>query len=69
MIKSDFLTKSKLLAKLSSRLSFFLLKARLAFIKLRQVFIKIPIFHHFDLKYYIYIKIDIFDYIISEIYI
>lgn len=31
-------------------------KARLAFIKLWQAFIKVSIFHYFNSKYYIYIK-------------
>ena len=36
--------------------------AKKTFIKLRQIFIKALILNHLDLKYYIYIKKDIFGY-------
>lgn len=36
--------------KTFNRSNFFQVKARLLYIKLRQVFIKTPIFGHFDLK-------------------
>lgn len=38
MVRSDFLIQFKLLAKMSSRLAFFIPKAKLVFIKLRQEF-------------------------------
>lgn len=34
---------------------FLISEARLAFTKLRQVFIKVPILYHFDLEYHIQI--------------
>ena len=42
-------------------------KARLAFIKLRQAFVKTLIFYHFDLKRHIQIETDILDYAINKI--
>ena len=48
-------------------LEFFTLTARLAFTKLKQAFVKILIFHHFDLKYHIWIKINILGYAIGEV--
>ena len=42
-------------------------KARLAFIKLKQAFIEILIFHYFDSKYYIRIEINIFRYAMGRI--
>ena len=67
MIKSknhDFLHNFK---NIKAGPSFFTPKARLAFIKLRQAFIKIPIIYHFDLKCYFWIEINIFRYGISKI--
>lgn len=52
MIIFDLLTKSKLLIKLSSGMSFLTFEARLAFTKLKETFINVIIFHHFDLKYH-----------------
>ncbi len=40
---------------------------RQAFIKLRQAFIKVQILNYLDLKYYIYIKIEVFGYVIDKI--
>lgn len=48
-------------------LGFFTSAARLAFTKLRQVFVKAPILHHFDPKYHIQMKIDASKYAISKI--
>lgn len=48
-------------------LSFLTFKARLAFIKWKQLFIKALIFYYFDLKQYIRIEIDISSYAISRI--
>ena len=60
------MTKSIILAKfknhnfppnfrnMEAKPDFFISKARLAFTKLRQVFIEAPIFHYFNLKYYIW---------------
>lgn len=63
----DYLAQFKLLVELSSRVDFLTLEARLLFIKLKQAFINVPIFHHFDLKYNIWIKTDVLDNVINEI--
>lgn len=34
-------------------ISFFIFRARLVFIKLKQAFVKAPILYHFDLEYHI----------------
>ena len=63
-------TKSKKLfesKKTITSLDFLTLRARLTFIKLRQVFIKAPIPHHFDQKHHILVKADISGYIIGGI--
>ena len=43
-------------------------RARLAFTKLRQAFVKAPIIHNFNLKRYIQIEIDILSYTIIEVF-
>lgn len=53
MIISNLLAKSILLVEPSSEAGFLISEARLAFTKLKQVFIDILIFYHFDLKYHI----------------
>lgn len=63
-----FLVKSKSLVKPKSKLSFLTLRTRLAFVKLGQAFIESSIFYYFDLKSYIYIKIDILGYIIDKVF-
>ena len=47
------MSKSKKLIKLDNFLDFFILKVKLAFIKVKQIFIKTLIFYHFNLEYYI----------------
>ena len=47
---------------------FLILEAKLAFLQLRETFIKASILYHFDLKRYIWIKIDVSDYIIGCIF-
>jgi hypothetical protein len=42
-------------------------KTRKAFKKLKEVFIKTSILLHFDFKRRIRLKIDVFDFVISEI--
>lgn len=64
----DLLAKSILLIKPSSVLCFLTFKARLAFNKLKQAFIKALILHNFDLKCHICIKTDVLDYVISKIF-
>ena len=71
-------TKSKILIKSKNHdfpksktekagTGFFTPKARLAFTQLRQAFVEAPILHHFDLKSYIRIEIDISGYVIGGI--
>lgn len=67
MIKPNFLTKSKWFVKPSSRSGFLTPKAKLAFDKLRQVFIKISILYYFDPKCHIWVKTDVSSYIIGTI--
>lgn len=57
-MKLYFSAKSRLLTELSFGLGFLTLKARLAVVKLRQIFIEVSIFYHYDLKYHIWVKID-----------
>ena len=52
MVRSDFLTP----------------EAKLAFIDLRQAFVKAPILHHFDLECHIQIEIDVPSYIIGRVF-
>ena len=49
-------------------LSFLTSGARMAFTKLRQTFIKAPIFHHFDLKCHIRIETDASGYAIGGVF-
>lgn len=62
--------KSKNLVKpieLSSRSGFFILRARLTFIKLRQAFTKAPILHYFNLEYYNWVEADASGYAIGGV--
>ena len=59
-------SKSKNLFK--SILDFLTLGAKLAFIKLRQVFLKAPILYHFDPERYIRIETNASGYAISTIF-
>ena len=52
---------------IKARLGFLISKAKLAFIKLRQAFVKAPILHYFDPKCYIQIETDVSGYAISRI--
>ena len=54
LFKSKNLSKSKKMVKSD----FFTLRARLAFTKLRQAFVKAPILYQFNLEYHIWIEID-----------
>lgn len=67
-IMPDFLAKSKLFIKLSFGLSFLAFKTRLAFAKLKKVFIKVPTLHYFDLEYYIYVETNALANIISGVF-
>lgn len=46
---------------------FLILKTKKTFINLWKAIIKAPNFHHLDLKYYIYIEIDIIKYNTREV--
>ena len=50
----------------SSRSGFLTFRARKAFTKLRQDFIKVPIFPHFDLNCHIQIETNVSDYALVE---
>ena len=61
--------KTSRIKNISSQLElFFTSKAKKAFIKLRQAFIKAPILNHFDSKRFIKIVTNTFNYAISEIF-
>lgn len=51
------LIKSQLLVEPSCRSGFLTTEAKVAFAKLRQIFIDVPIFHYFDPKYHIELKL------------
>ena len=63
--KSKNLSKSK---KTVGPLSFFIPGVKLAFTKLKQVFLKALIFYHFDLECHIRIEIDELGYAISGVF-
>ena len=65
MFKSKKLSKSK---KMVGSSDFFTFEARLAFIKLRQVFVKAATLHYFDPKCHIRIEINISGYAIGRIF-
>ena len=56
------------LKKIAQSLNFLTLKVRLAFIKLKQAFIKALILHYFDLEHHIRIEIDVSGYVIGRIF-
>ena len=60
--KGRYLSKSK-----KTESDFFTSKARMAFTKLRQEFIKAPIFHHFDPERHIWVETDALSYAISRV--
>ena len=67
MVKSknhDFSCYSK---NMKARSDFLTPKARLAFTKPRQIFVKALILHYFDLEYNIWMKSDTFKNIICDI--
>ena len=74
--KSESKSKGKNLVKFfsvkykvfGSRLGFLTPGARQAFTKLRQAFIKVSIFHYFDLDCHIKMETDISDYVISGVF-
>lgn len=67
IVINNFLAKSKFLIKPKPKVGFLTLIGKLEFRKLRQAFIKSLILSHFDLKYPIWIKTDILDYVISRV--
>lgn len=67
MLMSKVLRKSKLLIKLSFEARVLTLRVKLAFVKLRYVFMKAQILYHFDSKGHIYYEIDASGYTISGV--
>ena len=53
---------------MSQSRTFFTSNTRIAFIKLKQAFIKVPILNHFDPKYPIRIETNALGYTIDEIF-
>ena len=68
IFESKNLFKAKKLFKKMLRLGFFTPKARLAFTKLRQAFVKALIFYHFDPERHIRFETNVSSYIISRIF-
>ena len=66
--KVQKLSKSKNLSKSIVRSDFLTLETKLAFTKLRQAFIKAPIFYHFDPECHIRIETDTSGYTIGRIF-
>lgn len=60
--------KPKAKANRAFKSNFVIIKTRLVFIKLKQIFTKILIFYYFDLKYPIQIKNNIFGYAINKLF-
>ena len=67
--KGQKTSKSKKLfkSKKTLRSDFLTSKAKLAFTKLRQAFVKAPILYHFNPKYYIWVEKDISGYAIGRV--
>ena len=63
--KSKNLSNSK---KTVRSLDFFIFGAKLVFTKLRQVFFKAPILHHFNPERHIRIEMDVSDYAINGVF-
>ena len=62
------MSKSKNLSKFKkTELGFFKFRARIAFTKLKQAFIKAPILHHFDPERYMRVKTNASGYAIDEV--
>ena len=58
-------SKNSFKSQKTVRSDFFILRAKLAFTKLRQTFLKTPILHHFDPERHIRIKTDVSRYAIG----
>lgn len=65
--KNENLWKTYKFKKMISFSHFFNAKARLAFTKLRKLFIKASIFYHFNLERHIQIKMDTSGYVIGGV--
>ena len=62
------MSKSRNLSKKIVRSDFLTFGARLAFTKLRQIFVKIPILQYFDLERHIRVETDVSGYAIGEVF-
>ena len=67
--KNQKTSKSKKLSKSKKMVGsdFFIFGARLAFVKLRQAFVKALIFYHFHPKHYIWVQTDVLGFVIGEV--
>ena len=68
MLKITYTINAGKLPKVANNSNFLTLEAKLAFLYLRLVFTKAPILYYFDLKCYIRIKTDAYDYLIGGIF-
>ena len=66
--KNSFTFKKLSKSKKLLRSDFFTPRARLAFTKLRQAFVKALIFYHFDSECHIWVETDASDYVIGRIF-
>ena len=66
-ITSLFLTNAERTLKTHDNYKFLIFQGKLSFLQLRQAFNKAPVLYHFDSKYYIWIKTNIFGYAIGGI--
>ena len=66
VVKSTKSKKPNFVKASFAKMEFLIFEAKKAFIYLRKVFTKALILEYFDLKYYIYIKINILEYTINK---
>ena len=66
-VQKTFKFKKSRKSKKTVESDFLTLGARLTFIKLRQIFFKASILHHFDLEYHILVETDAFGYAIGGV--
>lgn len=67
VLKTTKSKKLKLIKSNSFKTDFLIFKVKKAFIYLQKVLIKALILHHFDIKHYIQIQIDVSSYVIGKV--